>query len=169
MIWLALKWTMPSVNPKFTFFKLTFNDQTVLNLITPPNEKFNKCQKVISWLPWFGGSVCYQPWWLRFSESLSLKILALQIENTLNTIPGFIKKKILPTVWIHFQTDRWWVIRSIPVGGYCLINTKILRAKSYNKLLQTLRGNCISMLRVKVLRKPLYLNLYISFKVFKII
>ena len=111
MIWLALKWTMPSVNPKFTFFKLTFNDQTVLNLITPPNEKFNKCQKVISWLPWFGGSVCYQPWWLRFSESLSLKILALQIENTLNTIPGFIKKEILPTVWIHFQTDIWWVIR----------------------------------------------------------
>ena len=67
-------------------------------------------------------------------------------------------------------SNRWMMSNKIkPVGGYCLINTKILRAKSYNKLLQKLQGHCISMLRVKVLRKPLYLNLYISFKVFKII
>ena len=53
--------------------------------------------------------------------------------------------------------------------GILFDDTKILRAKSYDKLLQKMQGNCISMLPVKVLRKPLYLNLYISFKVFKII
>ena len=53
--------------------------------------------------------------------------------------------------------------------GILFDDNKILRAKNYDKLLQKMQGNCISMLRVKVLRKPLYLNLYISFKVFKII
>ena len=96
------------------------------------------------------------------------KILSLQIENTLNTIPGFIKKN--SPDGINTFSNRYMMSNKINTSwGYCLINIKILRAKSYNKLLQTLRGNCISMLRVKVLRKPLYLNLYISFKVFKII
>ena len=96
------------------------------------------------------------------------KILSLQIENTLNTIPGFIKKNSPDSM--NTFSNRYMMSNKINTSwGILFDQHQNSQSESYNKLLQKLQGNCISMLRVKVLRKPLYLNLYISFKVFKII